>query len=159
MNNDGESYLVRSDDGTPVGRGMVYKLGASRVGGTMSLFEGVLPPGMLVDLHTHANEDECSYVLAGELTFFVGDQELQAGPGSYVVKPRNVPHALWNRGKQPARVLEITAPGNLDDYYPQLMALFAGTPSLSPAVRELAERYGIRYHVEATATLRSRLQP
>jgi len=153
------SYLVAAHQGRPVGPGISYKVSADRLNGAISLFEGVLPPSAFVDLHTHSHEDECSHILSGHLTFLVGDERIEAGPGSYVLKPREVPHAFWNATQEPARVLEITSPGNLDDYYPQLMALFKSAPqSNGEAVKQLAERYGIRYHLAESVALRQALR-
>ena len=53
---------------------------------------------MLIPPHTHTPEDECNFVLKGELTCDVGGQTVVASAGSYVLKPRNVSHALCNTG-------------------------------------------------------------
>jgi quercetin dioxygenase-like cupin family protein len=143
-----ESYLVRQDEGRRISPGMLYKLESRRVGGTVSVFEGVLPPGMRVGPHTHTREDERSFVIEGELTFTVGDERIEARAGSTVVKPRNVPHTFVNLGHAAARILEITSPGNLDDYYPELMPLLARSSVSWAAVTELAARYGIHYHLD-----------
>lgn len=143
-----ESYVVQPNEGRRISPGMVYKLEARRVSGSLSVFEGVLPPGMRVGVHTHTREDECSFVLEGELTFTVGDELIHARAGSTVVKPRNVPHTFVNTGRTLTRILEITSPGNLDAYYPELMPLLAQSPVPSSAVRALAERYGIHYALD-----------
>ena len=67
--------------------------------------------------HTHAREDECNFVLEGELTCDVGGEIVVAPAGSYVLKPRNVPHALCNTSTKPVRVIEILTPGGLERYF------------------------------------------
>ena len=57
--------------------------------------------------HTHAREDECAYVLEGELTFDVGGEVVVASAGSFVLKPRGVYHALCNTGTVPNRHLGL----------------------------------------------------
>src|SRR5215470_12640866 len=70
-----------------------------------------IPAHTLVKPHTHTREDEFSLILEGTVGVRVGDRELTAGPGSYLVKPRHTPHAMWNATSAPARVIEILAPG------------------------------------------------
>jgi mannose-6-phosphate isomerase-like protein (cupin superfamily) len=70
-------------------------------------------------LHTHRDEDETLYVLAGTLTVRCGDDTFHAGPGSFVFLPRNLPHT-FNSTKPPATVLLIAAPGGLDEYFREL---------------------------------------
>ncbi len=52
--------------------------------------EGTIAPRRFIPSHTHSREDECSYILSGELMFQVGDETLTAGSGCYVIKPRDV---------------------------------------------------------------------
>ena len=42
--------------------------------------------------HAHKAEDDSFYVLEGELTFTVDDDEVVAGPGTFVLVPPGVPH-------------------------------------------------------------------
>jgi mannose-6-phosphate isomerase-like protein (cupin superfamily) len=50
---------------------------------------GAAPP-----LHIHHDADETWYVIDGQLTVFVGDQRIEAGPGDFVFGPMGVPHAF-----------------------------------------------------------------
>ena len=68
-------------------------------GGALTSIEGRIPPGDMIPPHTHAREDECAFVLEGELTFDVGGEIVVAPVGSYVHKSRNVPHALCNQAQ------------------------------------------------------------
>lgn len=67
---------------------MVHKVTAERSGGTLTVIEWSLSPGAMIPPHTHAREDECSFVLEGELRCEVGGQIVVAPAGSYVLKPR-----------------------------------------------------------------------
>jgi uncharacterized cupin superfamily protein len=80
----------------------------------------------LIPPHTHSHEDECSYVLEGHRTFDVGGSVVTVGPGSYVVKPRGVFHAFWNATDEPARVMEIHAPGAFEAFYGELAQILSG---------------------------------
>src|ERR687896_764230 len=68
--------------------------------------------------------------------------EVEAPTGASLVKPRGIPHATWNAGAEPARVLEILSPGGLEDYFEELApALREHDPP--PEYYARAERYGL----------------
>ena len=66
------------------------------------------------DLHDHDDEDDAFYVLEGEIVFILGDEELTAAPGTFVLVPPGVMHTFANRTKEPARILNIHAPAGFD---------------------------------------------
>ena len=47
-------------------------------------------------------------MLAGEITFKIGDDVTVGGPGTCAFFPRNVPHAWKNSGRETGRVLFFT---------------------------------------------------
>src|SRR5689334_18909083 len=101
--------------------GAVLMLGADRTGGRLSVLEHPLAPRALgPPVHTHHHEDEYSVVLDGLVGAQIGEQALEAGPGTVLVKPRGVPHAFWNPTDQPARLLEIISPAGFEEYFAQL---------------------------------------
>jgi len=55
---------------------MVHKVTAELSGGAFTVEEWGLPPGGLIPPHTHTREDECNFVLEGELTCDVGGEIL-----------------------------------------------------------------------------------
>jgi Cupin domain len=77
-------------------------------------------------------------VLKGQIGAWVGDQEVTAGPGCYLLKPRRVPHTFWNPGPRPARVLEIISPAGFEQFFEQ-----APTVSSQQKEETLASRYGL----------------
>src|SRR3954466_16404597 len=82
------------------------------------LVEHDLPAKRLgAPMHTHANEDEYSYILSGRLTALIGDDVVEAGPGELVLKPRGIPHAMWNAGDETVRFLEIISPAGFEEYF------------------------------------------
>jgi len=66
------------------------------------------------ELHVHADEDDSFYVLEGELTFTVEDDEVLAGPGTFVLVPPGVRHTFANRGDGVVRMLNVHAPAGFD---------------------------------------------
>jgi quercetin dioxygenase-like cupin family protein len=119
-----------------------YKVVSTDCDGTLAILEVDIPARTLVKPHSHAREDEFSLVLSGTVGVRVGDRVQEAGPGSYLVKPRGVPHAMWNATGAPAKVAEILSPGGLEGYFDELAPILAQhrTP---PEYYELADNYGI----------------
>ena len=64
--------------------------------------------------HTHAEEDDVFYVLDGELTFLLGDGEVPAPAGTFVLVPPGVRHGFSNRTDQVVRILNLHAPAGFD---------------------------------------------
>ena len=105
--------------------------------------------GSIVVPHTHSREDEVTYVIEGEIGVKIGDQVVTAPSGSYVFKPRNVPHTFWNPGTRDARTLEMIAPPDFASYFEELSKILS-EPSSSAKRKEseLDEKYGLTNHPE-----------
>jgi len=109
-------------------------------------------------MHRHALEDEYSYVLEGRMGALLGDEVLEAGPGSLIFKPRNQWHTFWNAADTPTRVLEIISPPGFERYFVELVAL-GGSRKASPQVlKSLAERYSLEVDPQSIPTLLERFQ-
>jgi quercetin dioxygenase-like cupin family protein len=137
--------LVAPDEGKIVmlfGVRFSYKVVSADSGGNLAVLEVEIPPKTLVKPHNHSREDEFSLVLSGTVGVRIGDRVLEAGPGAYLVKPRGVPHAMWNTAGTPARVAEILSPAGLEGYFEELAPILVEhrTP---PEYYQLAENYGI----------------
>lgn len=58
--------------------------------------------------HVHYHEDECIYVLAGEATAIVGDQEFPIGPGDFIgYRKGGYAHSIQNTGTSLLRCLVV----------------------------------------------------
>jgi quercetin dioxygenase-like cupin family protein len=151
-----ERIVVAPDEGKAVdlgGLGVLFKVWGEETGGAFSIVEHPMEPGRLVPPHTHQNEHELSYVLEGEFGVRIGEREYKAGPGSYVFKPKGVPHTFWNAGTEPARLLEIIYPAGLERFFEELGALAASDPPLEyeqfeKGRAELAAKYNQHFHSE-----------
>ena len=90
--------------------------------------------------HLHRDSDEVAWVLAGEITFKIGDEVSVGGPGTCAFFPRNVPHAWKSTGRETGRVLFLYTPAAAGGYVEALLKRPAG--SMDDAERnELRERY------------------
>jgi quercetin dioxygenase-like cupin family protein len=125
--------------------GALLVLGSDATNGLVSVIEQTLAPRALgAPVHTHRREDEYSLVLEGTLGVELDGDVLHAPAGSVVLKPRGVPHAVWNAGDAPARFLELIVPGGFERYFVELGDVLAppGPPDLG-ALAAVAARYDI----------------
>jgi quercetin dioxygenase-like cupin family protein len=117
-----------------------WGIGADQTDGALSLLEVTIPPRTLIKPHAHTREDEFSLVLSGTIGVRTGDDTVEEVPeGSWLIKPRNVPHAMWNLAEQPARILEVVMPGGLEGYFEKI----------APILREHGPEWTARYDAAA----------
>lgn len=137
------SFVVTPEDGRRLqGRfEVVIKIRGEQTGGAMAVIAEVLPPGAFISAHTHAN-DVWVHVLEGEVGALVGEDIEHAVAGSWVLKPRDVVHAMWNRGDAPAKIIEVLTPAGSERWFEELAAL---QPNDEAGWRASCERYGIRF--------------
>jgi mannose-6-phosphate isomerase-like protein (cupin superfamily) len=132
------------------GRADRYLVDGADSGGLVALLEQIVPPRMLAaPVHRHSREDEYSIVLQGQLAVFQDNEEVVAGPGEIVFKPRGHWHTFWNAGDGQLRILEVIAPGGIEELFRRL----AGgeyDPATLPA---LAAQYGCDVDFDRTMPL------
>jgi mannose-6-phosphate isomerase-like protein (cupin superfamily) len=126
---------------TPAGTGLTDDPGlkASRLstGGAVSIFETTIEGGG-PPLHVHDREDECFYMLDGQVSVRCGDEAFDAAAGSFVFLPRGRPHR-FSADSGPARLLLIAVPGGIEAYFAEINA------AASDQERDqVGERHGIR---------------
>ena len=153
-----EQLTLAADEGELVwlmALGVRFMIRGAQTDGRFSLVEHPLGPRALgAPLHTHVNEDEYSYVLDGEVGIQIGDEDLIAAPGTLVVKPRGIPHAFWNAGDAPARLLEIISPGGFERYFKEAATVFAtdGPPDFAQ-LAAIAARYQLSFDFDSVPLL------
>jgi quercetin dioxygenase-like cupin family protein len=70
-------------------------------------------------IHTHTRQIECFYVLDGELTYLLGEKEVQTGPGAFVLVPPRTAHALVVESEE-ARLLSFVFPAGLVKFFDEV---------------------------------------
>ncbi len=127
--------------------------------GALVIVEHPLGPRALGSpVHTHANEDEYSFILEGTVGFELGGEAFEASTGALVVKPRHVPHAFWNPTDEPARILELISPAGFENYFIELAAVFPKgppTPESLAAFAAIRAKYSLDADGESAARLRA----
>lgn len=153
--------LIRPGEGAELalgGLGIINKLSGEDTNGGFAIVEHPIAPGALAaPPHTHSIEDEYSLVLEGEIGVRIGGDEFRATPGTYVLKPRGVPHTFWNAGEEPARILEIISPAGFESYFGEVAAVLStGGEADFGKIMEIAGRYGLTMHMEQVPELLER---
>jgi mannose-6-phosphate isomerase-like protein (cupin superfamily) len=130
------------------------KATAEQTGGQYTLVEILAPEGYPGVLHVHHQEDEGFYILEGELTFYVGDQTIKAYPGSFLLGPKDVPHA-FTVDSGPARLLFVLSPAGMEGLIREMgqaarEATIPPQPETPPdeAEMERMAAIGLRYGAE-----------
>jgi quercetin dioxygenase-like cupin family protein len=150
-------YLLSNDSGVidvwwpyqpQVGRYTV-KIGSEQTDGRLSQMlcrdrRGGAPP-----LHIHHREDETFHVIAGEITFFVGDQRIAATAGDFVFAPKEVAHAFLVTSDH-AEYLASFSPAGAEQFFAEIAhQVVPGEPAPPPSrpdpeeFARIAATYGI----------------
>jgi quercetin dioxygenase-like cupin family protein len=137
------AVIRRPGEGEPLGMGetrAAILVSAEDTGGRYALVETIYAPGFRgPPPHIHREMVDSFYILEGTLRMTAGGEVVDAGPGSFVAVPPGVVHTFANETDEPARVLNLFAPGGFEAYLRELAAL-PGPPD--PAtMAELASRY------------------
>ncbi len=116
--NAAQSVPVRWGEGEAIpGTPFRIAIPAEATGGHAVCITVDMPPGVLVDEHTHPGEDQICIVLAGRLGCRVGGVESVLCAGDLQVLPRAVPHALWNAGDEFVRLVEFYTPPGMEQHF------------------------------------------
>jgi len=135
-----EKIIVEPSGGRGVsflGNEVTFKIQGGQTSGAFSIVEGTYPPGNFTPPHRHEKPDEVGYILEGELGVMVAEEDFRAGPGTFFVRPKGVPHALWNVTDRPVRFLDMYTPAGMEAWFEELQRLVsAPTP---PSLQQLFE--------------------
>ena len=140
---------------------MTLKVGADE-SKIFSTFEAEVAPGFDVGAHLHQQAEEVFYVLEGELDLLAfhpiaktngdwrtweseaGATVFRGGPGSFMFVPAGCPHAFFNPGSEPARMLFLVSPAGHELYLRELTDLLAaGGPPDQAEIAALRRRHDI----------------
>jgi mannose-6-phosphate isomerase-like protein (cupin superfamily) len=142
-----EVILRTPGDGEEVTLGAAggrIKVGRQDALGSLAVIDMVVGPGFPGPvLHRHEAMVDSFYVLEGVLTLRVGDRYVEAPAGSYAVVPPGNDHTFSNPGDQPVRMLNVMAPGGLEQYLKEAAAVAAesGGPPDPQLLARIASKY------------------
>jgi quercetin dioxygenase-like cupin family protein len=122
----GHAHTVAPGEGRAVNLGViqmrVLAAGKATTNGAFTLAEFTGGQGPWTVPHIHREMEESFYVLDGEFTFTVGEQEIPAGPGSYILVPRGTRHGI-TASAEGGRFLTLMVPGGLEEMFFELADL------------------------------------
>ncbi len=98
-----------------MGEPTLLKATGEQTGGLYTVAEILATPEGSVPLHVHHREDEAFFVLDGEVTFSIGDDVFEAGPGAFAFGPRDIPHRYTVRTPS-ARMLMVFSPSGFEGF-------------------------------------------
>jgi mannose-6-phosphate isomerase-like protein (cupin superfamily) len=121
-------------------------LRANDTGGLFSLVEFTTAPGGGPPAHVHGSSDEAFYITSGHYSVRLGDEEIDATPGTVVFGPRGVAHGFRNTGGEPATMLCIATPGGVERMFEGLAEILnvVGRPDRS-RIADLVAQHDITY--------------
>ena len=139
----GKGFVVPPGGGSILsmapGRSAALKLVGGETADSIMLFEETAPSGTETTFHLHRDSDEVAWVLAGEITFKIGDEVSVGGPGTCAFLPRNIPHAWKNSGSETGRVVFLYTPAAAGGYVEEMRN--RPGPMTDDERKELRERY------------------
>jgi quercetin dioxygenase-like cupin family protein len=133
--------------------GDVYRFLATgeETNGKYAQWEAIVPPGGGPPPHVHSREEEGFYILEGEITLQIGNEQIVASAGMFANMPVGVMHSFKNESGQPARMLISVAPAGIEKMFMEVgQPVPSGTETASPPTQQeiekllaVAPRYGI----------------
>jgi len=118
---------------------------AEQTGGQCSAVIGGAEPGFAgPPPHRHPDFTEVYILLAGRLELRRGDELLELASEDVAVVPAGVVHSFRVLSEEPARWVNLWAPGGFEGYFEEAAAaLPADAPPDPAALASIAARYGL----------------
>lgn len=130
---------------TALGSRYRFKVLRDATNGAYSLIEETLLDPGGPPLHIHDHEEEAFYVLQGRGAFVVGDERRELTAGDFVMVPRGAAHGLASIGDEELRMLVITSPAGLEQFFVEVQRREAASePMREDEIVELAATFGTR---------------
>ena len=122
-----------------------YKATGEDTEGHFAFTEGIVPPQQGVPEHIHHLEDEAFYILEGEFEIQCDGEFFEAGPGSFALLPKGLPHRFQNVSKRPGRILCVQSPSGVEEFFEHMSVLARESAPDPEKVHQLTTKYGIEF--------------
>ncbi len=129
------------------------RVSAGETNNAICIADYIAIPGSEPPRHVHSVEDEIFIIKEGSVTFFRGDEMIEAIAGDIVYLPVHVPHHFKITSKKVKGTL-IATPGNIETFFRLLSVPYEGDyipPVTRPTNDEvdyfisLTESFGMRF--------------
>ena len=140
--NEGETIMLR--EGTSI-----VKIKIAKIHGytSMSFLASSLPPGDIIPIHKHLNEDEIIFIHKGSGILTVGEKEFAISDDLVAMVPKGVWHGIRNTGQNHIQMRFAYSPAGFEGYFREV-----GTPIGQPFIkrtieerRPIARKWGMIY--------------
>lgn len=108
--NEGRAYWMVGDLNT-------IKLGSKETNGALAWLETFVVPEGGPPPHIHHREDKLFYVMAGEVTFYLGSEEHVAKARTLVYVPKGTVHSYINTGMRVAKMITLFVGGGAEGFF------------------------------------------
>ena len=141
-----QPLAVQPDSGTRLtSLGVTHKLTSAQTGGVYYLCEAIFGPERGSPLHIHHNETEVIYVLEGAIDIRLDNDKFHVPAGGIVHLPKKIPHALYNQGKTPLKILVHAIPGGLEHYFDEVDAALQNGTLNAETHLQISAKYGLEW--------------
>ena len=149
MSTGGDAIILGPGEGRTIetlGSKMGFKAVTEDTAGHYSLIEYEAGPNFTGPApHIHLEMEEGFYVVEGTFDLQVGDEQVRAPAGSFILIPRGTVHTFANPLPTPSKFLLIASPAGFEHYFEDLAPLVEEHGYPSPeAMQGLAEKYNFR---------------
>jgi quercetin dioxygenase-like cupin family protein len=121
---------------------ILIKAAGDHTGGSLYLAESTLAPAFPgPPPHRHRELHDMFYVLEGTLTLLLGDETVEAGPGTFACVPPGVVHTFRNDSDAPVRLLNFNTPAGFEHYMRDLAEAARSAPLTPDVIGGVASRY------------------
>src|SRR5262245_4720864 len=76
----------------------------------ITVMEVTLKPGMGHNFHKHPDQEEVIYVMSGQIEQWLEQKKQLLKPGDSIFIDKDVVHASFNTGSQPAKLMVVLGP-------------------------------------------------
>jgi mannose-6-phosphate isomerase-like protein (cupin superfamily) len=90
--------------------------------------------------HLHRRTEESFYILEGTFTFTLGDRQVEAGPGSFILVPRGTVHVM-EAASAGGRFLTLWTPAGAEGMFRELSRMPADSLRDPEVRREISARF------------------
>lgn len=129
---------------TALGSTYTTKVAGDATGGAYWLAEEEFR-GPTTPLHSHTTAEEAFFVVSGRAAAWLDGEEVEAGPGAFLLVPRGRPHALRRLSDEPVRMLTLVTPAGMENFFAAVVDHGEETLLADPdRLIGLAEEHGTR---------------
>jgi len=128
------------------GAGVVVKASEHETGGLCTVWEARVDAGAVgAGAHYHRARDEFFYILQGEMTLRIGDEERAAPAGTSAFVPRGTVHGFRNASSAPATILVVHHPAGFERFFDEMRELMGrgGSPEERRALAASFDMYPV----------------